>query len=99
MRSRYAAYALQEAEYVLTTTDPLGPQFRTDRDRWLAETEAFCRTTRFLGLRVVDSRDEGELGWVRFEAQLSQGGQDTSLQEFSRFVRRGGRWLYHGVEP
>lgn len=98
MRSRYAAYARGAAAYVLATTDSAGPQARADRGAWEAEVSAFCRGTRFDGLEVLGSGADGDAGWVRFRARLSQGGRDASFVEKSRFVRREGRWLYHSGE-
>lgn len=100
MRSRYAAYALGEVDYVIATTDSSGPQFQPDTTRWRAEVEAFCRGTEFVGLRVLEAGEEGDEGHVSFVASLRQAGQDASLRERSRFRRKGGRWLYHsGVHP
>lgn len=98
MRSRYAAYALGEVDYVLDTTHPGGPQFRQDRDAWREDVRGFCQDTRFEGLEVLDEREQGDLGWVTFHARLSQAGEDVSFRERSRFERTDGRWLYHSAE-
>lgn len=94
MRSRYAAFALGLVDYVLVTTDPNGPMARADRREWTLEVEDFCAETGFLGLAVLGSGQEGDAGWVRFRATLTQSGQDASFTERSTFVRRDGRWLY-----
>lgn len=94
MRSRFAAYALGLVDYVLATTDPTGPQAGPDRRAWAAEVEGFCRDTRFLGLDVLGSGQDGDAGWVRFRATLEQDGRDASFVERSTFARREGRWLY-----
>ena len=39
---------------------------------------------------------EGDAGWVKFRAILTQAGGDVSFEERSTFVRRAGRWLYFG---
>lgn len=94
MRSRYAAYALGLLDYVLDTTAPDGPQAHADRRLWAADVEAFVRDTRFAGLEVLGSGADGDAGWVRFRAKLTQGARDASFEERSTFVRRAGRWLY-----
>lgn len=91
MRSRYAAYAAGDADYILTTTDPTGPHFQTNRDAWRAEVQSFCAQTRFEGLDVLDSGDD----WVSFRATLTQDGRDASFSERSTFRCVDGRWLYH----
>lgn len=97
MRSRYAAYALGEVDYILDTTHPAGPLFRSDREAWRRDVAEFCEHTCFAGLRVISAPTvRGDVGWVTFTASLSQAGHDASLHERSRFERLAGRWLYHG---
>jgi SEC-C motif-containing protein len=91
MRSRFAAYAVGEAEYIVATTDPDGPQFQQDRERWLEDLRGFCASTSFDGLEVFAA--EGT--WVSFRATLSQDARDVSFSERSTFRRVEGRWLYH----
>lgn len=97
MRSRYAAYAVGDVDYVLATTDPEGPQFEPDRAAWARSIADFSRATRFeqLEIRAVSPITD-ERGEVEFFARLSRGGEDVSFVERSLFVRRDGRWLYVG---
>ena len=98
MRSRYAAYALGAVDYILDTTHPAGPLFRSDREAWRRDVADFCQGTRFEGLTVEAAPDvAGDVGWVTFRAQLSQAGEDVSFRERSRFERLDGRWLYHST--
>ncbi|MEZ6184377.1 MAG: YchJ family metal-binding protein [Planctomycetota bacterium] len=94
MRSRFAAYALGEVEYLQDTTDPEGEHFRPDRGAWAVEIAHYCKRTAFEGLEVKDHGEDGDQGWVEFRAALKQGTDDLSFSERSRFTRRGGRWLY-----
>lgn len=93
MRSRYAAYALGLVDYVVATTAPDGPQANPDP----RDVEAFAARTTFAGLEVLGAGSEGDAGWVRFRAILTQGARDASFVEKSAFVRRGGRWLYRSA--
>lgn len=103
MRSRYAAYALGKAQYIIDTTDPRSDLYERDLKAWRASTLKFSRETRFIGLRILgDGVDEsGELGWVRFYAGLRQGTTDASFGEHSLFRREAesGRWFYSGAAP
>lgn len=80
MRSRYSAYVLQDAAYVLITWHPktrpadlvLGP-----RPEWL-------------GLSV--RRAVGDT--VSFTARYQERGVRRELRERSTFVQEGGRWFY-----
>lgn len=94
MRSRYAAYALGSVDYVLDTTHPAGAIWRPDRAAWWADIDGFCRSTEFVGLRVVSTGEEGGDATVTFEAHLRQHGRPTSFVERSRFRRLDGRWMY-----
>lgn len=100
MRSRYAAYAVGEADYIVDTTHPLGPQHHPDRARWLVEVRSFCDGTTFAGLEVLEAEaPKDDEGWVTFRASLLQGGQDVSFTERSRFLKHEGAWRYHSGTP
>ena len=94
MRSRFAAYAMGDADYVMATTDPSGPHYESDADQWKASIVAFCQGTRFASLRIVDWSEVDGRGFVHFEAGLFRGQTDVSFAERSRFVQVQGRWLY-----
>jgi SEC-C motif-containing protein len=89
MRSRYSAFAVGDAGYLLRTWHPSG------RPRTLA-LDPGQRWTR---LAVLETRDGGlfdDAGIVTFRAMYSAGGQRGVMDETSRFVREDGRWLYLG---
>ena len=88
MRSRYSAYVLRDARYLLSTWDPAQRPRSLDlnRDR-----------TEWLGLRIVETVDGGPddlQGTVEFVARFRSQGQSQTLHERSRFVRSEGAWLY-----
>ena len=89
MRSRYSAFAVGDAAYLLRTWHP------SARPRTL-ELDPKCRWTR---LAVLDT-DGGKLfdaaGTVSFRAIYVLGRQRHMLAETSRFVREGKRWFYLG---
>jgi SEC-C motif domain protein len=95
MRSRYAAYALSKPEHIMRTTHPDGPHFRADPKAWTKEILNFCKSVRFDGLDVNESRQEDVQGSVEFTAHLSAGNTDHSFTEQSIFFRVDGAWLYH----
>ncbi|MGQ0621363.1 MAG: YchJ family protein [Panacagrimonas sp.] len=86
MRSRYSAFVLEMAGYLLTT--------------WHASTRpasvAFEPGTTWLGLRVKCARGTGaDTAAVEFVARYRLGGGSAvRLHERSRFVREEGRWYY-----
>ncbi|MBZ5739796.1 YchJ family protein [Nocardioides mangrovi] len=80
MRSRYAAYAVGDTDYVFRTWHP-----RTRPDD-LAPDPALIWT----GLRIIGSGAD----WVEFVASYTRDGVAGSMHERSRFEQRGGRWVY-----
>jgi SEC-C motif-containing protein len=94
MRSRYAAYAVGDAHYIVATTHPESGEFDPDTAAWLARIGLFSRGTEFLGLDIQAFDDGPTRAHVTFRAHLRQGGADASFTERSEFVRVNDRWLY-----
>jgi SEC-C motif-containing protein len=87
MRSRYSAFALGEAAYLL--------------DTWHASTRPATLdldpAVRWTGLDVLATSGGSLLeatGMVEFRASYVDGGVPGAQHERSRFVREGGRWFY-----
>ena len=98
MRSRYAAYALHLADYIIATTHRNHPSYSSNTSKWKRDILSFSSTTRFLGLTIRAFSDGEEEAYVTFTAHLEQNGKDASFTEKSRFVKEGGRWLYESGE-
>src|SRR5690554_1653696 len=94
MRSRYAAYARGEVDYIVETTDPGSPAWQEPVKIWRDEIRRFGRDSEFLGVEILDASEGGDRGEVEFLAKLRAAGEDASFEERSKFVRREGRWLY-----
>ena len=99
MRSRYTAYAIGAVDYLLTTTHPSGPQYRSDTEAWRIDVRRFCETTEFVKLTVHSAAVNSPQGEVHFSAHLVQGGTPSVLEERSLFVKHHGRWFYHSALP
>lgn len=91
MRSRYSAYALKLADYIMETTHPSNPGFMTDRKEWAKQIRQFGENTQFEGLQILHVEEGSEVSFVTFKALL----KDASFTEKSRFEKIDGRWLYH----
>ncbi len=86
MRSRYSAYVLGLADYLIETWHvSVRP---ADLD--LTDDAA----VKWLGLTVDFASETGDEGAVHFVARYKVGGKAHRLSEKSRFVREGGRWFY-----
>lgn len=90
MRSRYTAYALNNAAYIMETTHPNSPHYEEDKIQWRKTIENFIQHTRFAGLQILSA--EGDT--VTFHATLFDGNVDISYTERSVFRQHEDRWKY-----
>lgn len=90
MRSRYSAYALSMASYLLRSWD--------ESTRPALSAADFDPATRWLGLRIVAhavNPDNADAATVEFIARYRLGGGSAQrLHERSRFRRVDGYWRY-----
>jgi SEC-C motif domain protein len=94
MRSRYAAYALGIASYIMQTTHPKSPHFVEDTDKWLRDVRLFSNQVTFEKLEIRSTQLDEIDSYVTFTAHLSKDGVDLTFSEKSRFLKEGNRWLY-----
>ena len=95
LRTRYCAYAVGDADYIIKTTDPDGSAWWHDEAAWRAHTRTFSKGANFLGFRVISEDIGEERGTLKFKALIKQGAKDISMVETSQFIKKDGRWLYH----
>jgi SEC-C motif-containing protein len=85
MRSRYSAFVLARADYLLATWH--GSKRPSSLD--------FDVGTKWLGLEVREHKTMGaDTAEVEFVARYRVAGAAVRLHECSRFVREDGRWFY-----
>lgn len=86
MRSRYSAYVLKLADYLLATwhpsTRPSELDLAADDSKWLG-----------LDVKRHEVQDD-DRATVEFVARYRIAGRGHRLHELSRFVREDGRWFY-----
>ena len=88
MRSRYAAYVMKKADYLLYSWHP---------DTRPTELDLKDDSAKWVGLTVLGHEGGGpddDEGTVEFVAKYKIGGKAAKLTEKSRFVRLKGRWVY-----
>lgn len=84
MRSRYTAFALGDAAHLARTWHPRSRPNDIDLDDG----------TVWEGLVIDEAAEDGDAAVVAFRAAWRRAGGRGVLSEHSRFVRRGGRWVY-----
>ncbi len=89
MRSRYTAFALGDARYLLQTWHPTTAPTTLDLDDAL-------RWERLEIVRVEAGEADDRRGIVEFRAHWrdTRSGERGALHEVSRFRRAAGRWFY-----
>ncbi|WP_328885911.1 YchJ family protein [Streptomyces sp. NBC_00316] len=90
MRSRYAAFVVQDAAYLLRTWHP-------DTRPPAIDFDPGMRWERLEILATTDGSAFHTTGTVTFRAHYTDRGRADSLHEQSRFVRHEGAWVY--TEP
>ena len=89
MRSRYSAFAVGDAGYLLRTWHPWAARRQLTLDPELRWTRLAVLETQGGGLFDAE-------GTVQFRAVYVRDGRRGVLAETSRFVRQDGRWVYLG---
>jgi SEC-C motif-containing protein len=84
MRSRYTAFVVSDADHLVRTWHPRTRPTDIDLDD----------DTVWGGLVVDEAVEDGDAAVVVFRASWRRGSEQGVLSERSRFVRRGGRWVY-----
>jgi SEC-C motif-containing protein len=87
MRSRYSAFVLSDAAYLLDTWHPATRPRTVDLDG----------DVRWTGLEILATTGGSLLaaeGTVEFRAAYVRDGRSGAQHEHSRFLREGGRWRY-----
>jgi len=94
MKSRYSAYASNQASYIIKTTHPNNSDYTTETHAWKESIEAFSKATDFLALEILEFIEGEEEAYVHFKAKLSSG----EMIEKSRFLKINNAWLYESGE-
>ncbi|CRX37557.1 peptide deformylase [Estrella lausannensis] len=94
MRSRFSAYALGLADYIITTTHPASLLYQDDRAEWIESILKFSRESTFHNLEILEFTPRAPFSSVTFAAHLSKKRKNTSFTEKSYFELLNGRWFY-----
>lgn len=93
MRSRYAAFALGQAEYLVRTLAASHPDLDLPRPALLRSLAGSAKN-RYPGLAILDEGRKGRSAEVLFAARVHEGGRDASFVELSDFEHDGTGWRY-----
>ena len=94
MRSRYAAFALGEADYLVRTLDAQHADRALPRADLLRSLRGARERLRYPSLAILDSRQSADSGEVLFSAGIVERGKDQSFVELSDYSHDGAGWRY-----
>lgn len=97
MRSRYCAFVMKDADYLIRTWHSA-----CHAARFRDEISAGFATTEWLGLTVFEHTvsEADNTGYVSFVARFHEHGKSGAIIERSRFLKENGQWYYiDGTRP
>jgi len=95
MKSRYCAYVLSKADYIIKTTHAQNPDFTMETLQWKNDILSFCNGSNFIKLEILESSLNDLESFVTFKVSLEINNKDESFTERSKFLKVENRWLYH----
>jgi len=90
MKSRYSAYSVGDAKYIIKTTHFNNSDFTTDIKEWRESIIDFCNNNEFLSLKILEVADGENEAFITFKVLFS----NSSMIEKSRFLKVDNIWLY-----
>jgi SEC-C motif-containing protein len=90
MRSRFAAFALGDAEYLWRTLHPDHEDHAHPKDAVLRSLKNAARALKYMRLTILEAQDDR----VLFLAGVFEKGRDRSFVELSTFARDAVGWRY-----
>ena len=94
MRSRFTAFAVGAAEYILHTLHPDHADRSLPAAVFLATLKQETAGVRFVGLAVEATTEDGDHATVTFAAKIMKQAVDRSFRERSEFARTDRGWRY-----
>lgn len=98
MKSRYTAYAVKNAKYIIKTTHPENIDFKTNEIIWEQEILDFSQNFTFEKLTIIDFIENDVISFVTFKAQITSNGEDHTFTEKSSFKKINNSWMYVNAE-
>ena len=90
MRARYSAFVNGAIDFIVASTHS-----RTRKEIDLEFIRDWSQNSVWRGLQILETRVVNEnKGYVSFEAQFTQNGQDRNHREKSLFEREDGQWRF-----
>jgi len=92
MKSRYSAYAVGEANYIIKTTHKNSPYYEKNKKEWIDSIKEFSKSN-FKKLEIIEFINGEKEAFVKFRAYID----GYIMEEKSRFIKED-KWYYVGGE-
>jgi len=92
MKSRYTAYALGNADYIIKTTHKSSPHYERNLIEWKKSIKEFGKSI-FKKLEIVEFIDGEKEAFVEFKAYID----DYVMHERSRFIKEDKWYYFEGI--
>ncbi len=94
MRSRFSAYVLGLAEYIIQTTHSDSTTYQEDKKKWIEDILQFHRDGKLKSLEILDSKQHEEVAFVVFIITIEFKGKINVYTEKSCFLKVQEKWLF-----
>ena len=88
MKSRFSAYAVGDANYIIKTTYKDSLHFEKDKKEWIKSIKEFSKSD-FKKLEIIEFTDGENRAFVEFKAYID----DYVMHEKSEFIKED-KWYY-----
>ena len=91
LRSRYAGFAIGEADYLLRTLHEDHPDRQKPKERTLTALKLAASTLKYMGLVVIEiqAKDADGIERALYLARVFRRGEDVSFVELAEFLHDG----------
>lgn len=94
MKSRYSAFSLLNAKYIINTTHPDNPDYTIDTQKWIKDIQKFVTSCEFINLEIIEFTSFENKAFVTFKAIIFCNNEDCSFTEKSEFIKKNDKWFY-----
>ena len=99
LRSRFSAYALKQFDYLINTTHPSNPEYKTNKNAWRKELQTNTQHTKFVNFEVLPTEQfillSANQTCITFKVtSYTKNNELQQIIETSIFENLKDKWLY-----
>lgn len=94
MCSRYSAFVVSDANYIIKTTHKENSDYTQDITKWKKSILDFSNNSKFHDLEIIEFIDGETIAYVTFTAIISSAKENLTFTEKSTFLKENNLWYY-----